>query len=92
MLMKGKKAVRGESGRVLRLGHFLHFRREELQCDDHRPRSSQDGQKRPRRCEARLLSLREDFLLPVRGQLAQPELLQSVLKVIGGRFHGVISS
>jgi hypothetical protein len=28
----------------------------------------------------------------VRGQLAQPELLQSVLKVIGGRFHGVISS
>ena len=91
-MMKGKKAAGCEDGRVLNLRRILRCRRQDLQREDHEPRGGQNERERSRRGETGFLRLREDFLPPVRRQLAEGETLQIVLEGIGGRFHGFNSS
>ena len=91
-MVEGKKTAGGEEGCVLSLRRILRCRREELQREDDEPRGGQNEGERPWRGETGLLRLREDFLPPVRRQLAEGETFQFVLEGIGGRFHGFNSS
>ena len=91
-MVEGKKAAGGEDGCVLSLRQIFRRRREELQREDDEPGGGQNERQRSRRGETGLLRLREDFLPPVRRQLAEGETFQIMLKGIGGRFHGVNSS
>ena len=91
-MVESKKAAGGEDGRVLSLRQIFRRGCEELQREDHEPRGGQNERERSRRGETGLLRLREDFLPPVRRQLAEGETFQIMLKGIGGRFHGFNSS
>lgn len=91
-MVEGKKAAGGEDGCVLSLRQIFRRRREELQREDDEPGGGQNERQRSRRGETGLLRLREDFLPPVRRQLAEGETFQIVLEGIGGRFHGFNSS
>lgn len=91
-MVEGKKAAGGENGCVVSLRRILRCRREELQREDEEPCGGQNERERSRRGETGLLRLREDFLSPVRRQLAEGETFQIMLEGIGGRFHGFNSS
>ena len=91
-MVEGKEAAGGEEGCVLSLRRIFRCGCEELQREDDEPRGGQNERERSRRGETGLLRLREDFLPPVRRQLAEGETFQIMLEGIGGRFHGVNSS
>ena len=91
-MFESKKAAGGKDGRGLSLRRIFRCGREELQREDHEPRGGQNDCERPWRGETGLLRLREDFLPPVRRQLAEGETFQIMLEGIGGRFHGFNSS
>ena len=91
-MVESKKTAGGEEGGVLSLRRILRCRREELQREDDKPRGGQNERERSRRGETGFLRLREDFLSPVRWQLAEGETFQIMLEGIGGRFHGINSS
>jgi len=91
-MIEGKQAAGGKDGCVLSLRRLFRRGRERMQREDHEPGGGQNEGESSRRRETGLLRSREDFLPPVRWQLAEGETFQIMLEGIGGRFHGINSS
>lgn len=91
-MIEGKQAAGGKDRCALSLRRLFRRGRERMQREDHKPGGGQNEDERSWRRETGLVRLREDFLPPVRWQLAEGETFEIVLEGIGGRFHGFNSS
>ena len=91
-MIEGKEAAGGENGGMRCEQHIRRCWHENLQREADDPRGGQNEGERSWRGKAGLVRLREDFLPPVRWQLAEGETFEIVLEGIGWRFHGFNSS